>query len=107
MLDTVGSSETFNQGIRALRRAGCLVLLAGFVETTTIELGSFSGERTITSSCNNQYHEYNEALEFLANGDVKVKPFITHRFKLEEVEEAFRVAANKEEYDAIKVIVAP
>jgi L-iditol 2-dehydrogenase len=107
VLDTVGSAETIDWGIRALRRAGSLVLLAGFVDKATLELRFLSGERSITSSCNNLYHEYDEALQLLAQGEIRVRPFITHRFRLEEVEEAFRVAANKEEHDAIKVIVLP
>jgi L-iditol 2-dehydrogenase len=107
VLDTVGSSETFNQGMRLLRRAGTMVLMAGFTEAALLELRAISGERTITSSCNNLYPEYDEALRLLSRGAVKVRPFITHRFRLADVEEAFRVAANKDDYDAIKVIIVP
>ena len=43
----------------------------------------------------------------LASGKVKIKPMITHVFKLDDYQEAFNVALNKEETDAIKVIIEP
>ena len=107
VFDTVGSSNTFITGLKCLARAGRYVLLAVTKEKVEIELTMLAGERIITTSANNLFPEYTTAVELLASGRVKVKPFITHIFKLEEYKEAFNVALNKEEYDAIKVVLVP
>jgi len=107
VFDTVGMAETFTQGLRCLARAGRYVLLAVTREKVEVELTAFAGERIITTSANNLFPEYTTAVELMASGKVRVKPFITHIFKLDEVHEAFKVAMNKEEYEAIKVVLVP
>jgi L-iditol 2-dehydrogenase len=44
------------------------------------------------------------AVELIASGKLDMKPFISHRFSLDEVNEAFRVAESKE---GLRVIVKP
>ncbi|MDR0875629.1 MAG: zinc-dependent dehydrogenase [Clostridiales Family XIII bacterium] len=44
------------------------------------------------------------AVELIASGKLDMKPFISHRFPLDEVNEAFRVAESKE---GLRVIVKP
>jgi len=107
VFDTVGNADTFLKGLKALARAGRYVLLAVTREKVTIPLTALAGERIITTSSNNLFPEYTTAVELLASGKVKVKPFITHVFKLDDIEEAFKVAVNKEEYNAIKVVLKP
>ena len=45
---------------------------------------------------------WRNAIRLLADGKIKVKPMITHRFGLSEWEKGFELMANKE---AIKVIL--
>ncbi len=107
VFDTVGSAESFMTGMKALARGGTYVLLAVSEEEVKIPLTFFAGEKIVTTSANNLFPEYTTAVELLASGRVKVKPFITHIFKLSEVYEAFQVAVHKEEYNAIKVVLVP
>ena len=107
VFDTVGTKETVTAGLRALRRRGRLVMLAGFRDSIEIDLKMFSGERVVTSSSNNLAEEFYEGIRLLNAHLVRVKPFITHRFPLTEINEAFRVASNKAEHDAIKVVIVP
>lgn len=107
VFDTVGTATTFTQGLKSLARAGRYVLLAVTKERVEVELTAFAGERVITTSANNLFPEYTTAVELMASGKVKVKPFITHVFKLEEIHEAFNVTMNKEKYEAIKVVLVP
>ncbi len=107
VFDTVGTKQTFTQGLRALARAGRYILLAVSKTKIDFELTWLAGERTLTTSANFLFPDFNFAIELLSYGRVRVKPFITHVFKLEEIHEAFKVAMNKEEYDAIKVVVVP
>ena len=48
-----------------------------------------------------------EAMSLLATGKVDISHMITHTFKLDDYQEAFEVAINKEEHNSIKVIIEP
>ncbi len=107
VFDTVGTAESFTNGLKCLARAGRYVLLAVSSEEVKINLTAFAGERVITTSANNLFPEYTTGVELMASGKVRAEPFITHVFKLDDFEEAFKIAMNKEEYDAIKVVLVP
>lgn len=107
VFDTVGTNKTVTAGLRSLRRRGRLVALAGFRDSIQIELKLFSGERAVTSASNNLAEEFHEGIRLLNAHLIRVKPFITHRFPLAEIDEGFRIASNKAEYDAIKVVIVP
>jgi len=107
VFDTVGSAKTIIEGLKMLRRGGVLVLLAGFRDSPPLHLKLLSGERVIMSSSNALPHDYHTAVSLLQSRRVKVKPFITHRLSLSEINKAFNIATNKEEYGALKVIVVP
>ena len=47
------------------------------------------------------------ALDMLADGRIKAKPIITHRFPLAEIADAFEAADEKGRSDSIKVCVIP
>lgn len=107
IFDTVCSESTILYCLKSLARRGRLILVALSRLDIKLNLLYLSGERVVTSSSNNLYHEYTVAVDLLSSGRVRVKPFITHIFKLDEVEEAFHVAIHKDEYEAIKIILKP
>lgn len=94
-MDTVGVEDTIVEGLKMLARGGRLILVAVSRKTITIDITMLSGERLITSSANNLYHEYTIAVELMASGRIKVRPFITHVFRLEEIHEAFKIALKR------------
>lgn len=51
--------------------------------------------------------EFQMALDLLGAGKLKPSPLITHRFPLDEINEAFHVAAERDQYGSIKVLVMP
>lgn len=107
IIDTVGRGNVFRSAFKALARAGRYVLLAIKREKVEIDLLMLAGERVITSSSNNLFPEYTTAVQLMASGVVRAKPFITHIYGLDEVHEAFKVALSKEEHNAIKVVLVP
>jgi len=107
VFDTVGTRETVTEGLRALKRGGRLVMFTGFKNSIQIDLRMLSGERIITSSSNNLAKEFHEGIRLLNAHRIQVKPFITHRFPLSEITKAFKIASDKREYDAIKVVIIP
>jgi threonine dehydrogenase-like Zn-dependent dehydrogenase len=50
--------------------------------------------------------QYERALELVRTGRLDLAPMVTHRFTLDDVADAFRVAASKSD-GSIKVVVTP
>lgn len=107
VLDTIGDKTTVVPGIKSLRRGRRMVMYSGFEDKIEFNMNWLSGEREITSSCNNPFPDYPLAVSLLAQGKVSIKEMITHVFKLDQYQEAFDVAINKEKYDSIKVVIVP
>lgn len=105
VFDTVGTAETLRQCISLLAESGTLVNMA--VHDTSVALNSLDlgSERTLRTSCNFLPEEYPLSLALVASGQVNVKPWITHRFRLREVKKAFQTALNKEKNGAFKIMV--
>ncbi len=51
--------------------------------------------------------EFQIAIDLLAAGKLDPVPLITHRFPLAEIRQAFAVAAGREKYGSVKVLVLP
>jgi 2-desacetyl-2-hydroxyethyl bacteriochlorophyllide A dehydrogenase len=107
VFDTVGEPETLEQGMKMLTRGGRLVLLATKSPTISFDAHLISGERTITTTANSPYPDFQLSIDLMAAGKINVKPMITHRFPLAQGVEAFKVAMDRERTGAIKVIIQP
>ncbi|MHA1794460.1 MAG: zinc-dependent alcohol dehydrogenase [Promethearchaeota archaeon] len=107
VMDTIGDKTTVVTGLKSLRRGRRMIMFSGFEDKLEFDLAWLSGERILTASCNNQFPYYPEAINLLAQGKIDIGSMITHTFKLEDYQEAFEVAMNKEEHDSIKVIIEP
>lgn len=107
VMDTIGEASTVVPGLKSLRRGRRMVMFSGFEDLLEFNLAWLSGEREITASCNNPFPDYPAAIDLLAQGKVDIASMITHVFKLDEYEEAFKVAMEKEAYNSIKVVIEP
>jgi threonine dehydrogenase-like Zn-dependent dehydrogenase len=52
------------------------------------------------------YHEQAMVLELIAKGRIDVKKMITHRFDLDQINEAFETAQAKEQTGAVFVAIS-
>nr|MDO8109429.1 zinc-binding dehydrogenase [Candidatus Sigynarchaeota archaeon] len=107
VLDTIGDKTTVIPGIKSLRRGRRMLMFSGFEDKIEFPLTWVSGERELTSSCNNPFPDYITGIDLMAQGKVVIKDMITHTFKLDQYQEAFDVAINKEEHNSIKVVIVP
>ena len=107
VMDTIVDKTTVPPGIKSLRRGRRMIMFSGFEDKLEWDLSWLSGEREITASCNNPFPDYPLAINLLAQGKINIGEMITHTFKLDDYEEAFDVAMNKEEHDSIKVVIEP
>jgi len=106
VFDTVGSAETFGEGLSLLQASGTYVNLAVHETQTQLDLAALGSERRVTTSSNAYNRDVVTAYELLFEGKVDVKPWLTHRFKLEAYAEAFELLLADEK-QAFKAVLVP
>lgn len=106
VFDSVGSAATFSLGLSLLQPAGCYVNIAVHDEPADLNLAAFGSERRITTSSNATYDDVATAYRYLYEGIVDVKPWLTHRFALQEFAAAFDLLLADEK-QAFKAVLIP
>jgi threonine dehydrogenase-like Zn-dependent dehydrogenase len=112
IIDTIGSGKSLEIGIRILEARKTLVFLGVsnpmrfentphyFKELEIVGSNAFSMERFN----NLEAHAFEFFLKFLANQEIDLSGFITHKFPLIKYKQAFEIASNKSKSKAIKVL---
>jgi threonine dehydrogenase-like Zn-dependent dehydrogenase len=112
IVDTIGSSETFEIGIRILKIQGRLVFLGVstpkrcentphyFKELEIIGSNSYSIEHFEGKTA----HALEFLMEFLTKKLIDPSKLITHKLALKDYKNAFNLLANKSESHAVKVL---
>ena len=100
VIETVGGGGNFDLALRIVRPRGTVVLVAGYPEPVEVDLGPvLESEAVVTGShcysSTGMDTDFGAAIDLMATGRVDATRLVTHRFPLEGVEEAFRVAADK------------
>ena len=101
-----GSSAVFNQALQAVERAGTILCFAPTLpgETLNVPVNDFwRNQIKIIHSYGSGPRDNAMALELLKAKRVKVNRLITHRMKLGQIGEGFRIMAESK--DSIKVII--
>ncbi|MGH3586040.1 MAG: zinc-dependent alcohol dehydrogenase [Pseudonocardia sp.] len=111
VIDSAGSASSLHRAAELARPGGRVVVVGVFVDVTPISsVLSLTKELTYTHSIAYGRHdglrEVAEVAEVLAGRPELVQTLITHRFPIEDAQEAFRVAADRRA-GAIKVVVEP
>jgi len=106
-IEAVGKPETWELAVRATRKGGTAVLFGGCPagSTASIDTGLVHyGELTLKGVFHHTPRDVRESLRLISTGQVKVAPLVTHRMRLDQVEEALRLMQKG---TAIKVAIAP
>jgi threonine dehydrogenase-like Zn-dependent dehydrogenase len=107
-----GRAPTFDQGLRMVRRGGRLGYMGFFAEPQAVDTRSlltseiaivpvFSYARWSTVT------EYEIALDGVVKGRLIADAMVTHRFPLEDIDDAFKAAEDKDSSRAVKVVINP
>jgi len=107
-IEAVGKPEAITQAMRATRRGGRLVIFGVSPEDAVWKVRPFElydKELTIKTSYRSPY-TFQRAVKIAASGRVRLKPLISHIFKLDDIHRAFEVAEKRLE-GAVKVLVKP
>lgn len=109
-IEALGRQETFEAALRVLRPGGTLSSLGVYSGDLKIPLGAFLaglGDHTIvTTLCPGGKERMRRLMEVIASGRLDTRPLVTHRFKLDEIEEAYALFANQRD-GVLKVAVTP
>lgn len=106
IFDSVGNAETMALALPLLEESGTYVNLAVHDAEVSFNAMALGSERTITTSSNAFYRDVSEAYQLIHSGTIDIKPWITHRFKLEEYEQAFSILLESPKA-AYKVVFEP
>jgi 2-desacetyl-2-hydroxyethyl bacteriochlorophyllide A dehydrogenase len=100
VVDTLSSDQTFDDAVAIVRKAGTVCLVGGYTKPVMVNLNpvvsreihllgsqcySFSGLKT----------DFQASIDLIASREADVTSIVTHRFPLEDLAKAFRVAADK------------
>lgn len=102
-----GASRTHLDAIDMAGHRARVNLFGGLAQNTTITIEPNKihyKEMVLTGSHGSTPRQHRLALDLIASGKINMKEYISHRFQLEQITEAFAAAENRE---GLRVIVKP
>lgn len=109
-IEALGRQETFEAALRVLRPGGTLSSLGVYSSDLKIPLDAFAaglGDNTIvTSLCPGGKERMRRLLGVVGSGRVDARALVTHRFKLDDIEDAYDLFANQRD-GVLKVAITP
>jgi len=109
-IEALGRQQTFEAALRVLRPGGTLSSLGVYSSDLTIPLSGFlaglGDHKIITTLCPGGKERMRRLMEIIAAGRLETRPLVTHRFKLDQIEEAYDLFANQRD-GVLKVAITP
>jgi alcohol dehydrogenase len=92
-IEALGSQATFESALRVLRPGGTLSSLGVYSGDLSIPLGPFGAGLAdltiVTTLCPGGKERMRRLMSVVASGAVDLRPLVTHRFTLDQIEEAY------------------
>lgn len=108
-IEALGLQATFEAALRVLRPGGVLSSLGVYSTDLKIPLDAFAaglGETTIkTALCPGGKERMRRMMAVIRSGRVDLKPLVTHRYKLDDIEAAYDLFANQRD-GVLKVAIS-
>jgi alcohol dehydrogenase len=109
-IEALGTQSTFESSLRCLRPGGTLSSLGVYSGKLTIPLDAFAaglGDYQIVSTlCPGGKERMRRLMNVLESGRADLLPLVTHRFKLDQIEEAYDLFANQRD-GVLKIAITP
>ncbi len=109
-IEALGTQSTFESCLRVLRPGGTLSSLGVYSGKLTLPLDAFAAglgdHKIVTTLCPGGKERMRRLLNVVAAGSVDLKPLVTHRFKLDDIEKAYDLFANQRD-GVLKVAITP
>jgi L-iditol 2-dehydrogenase len=100
VIDTVGSTQTFQEALEISRKRGKISLVGGYFETQNVDLAPIVWKelQLVGSNCygySGMHRDFELATDLLTHEKIDTSLLITHRFELDEIALALETAADK------------
>ena len=109
-IEALGTQATFEACLCVLRPGGALSSLGVYSSDLTIPLGAFAAglgdHRIVTTLCPGGKERMRRLMGVIVSDRVDLRPMVTHRFKLDQIEEAYELFANQRD-GVLKVAITP
>lgn len=109
-IEALGAQATFEACLRVLRPGGTLSSLGVYSTDLRIPLDAFAAglgdHRIVTTLCPGGKERMRRLMEVVGAGRVDLRPLVTHRFRLDDIEEAYDLFAHRRD-GVLKVAVTP
>jgi len=109
-IEALGSQATFEACLRVLRPGGTLSSLGIYSADIKVPLNAFAaglGDLSIvTTLCPGGKERMRRLIEVVAAGRVDLRPMVTHRYKLDDIEAAYELFAHQRD-GVLKVAITP
>jgi threonine dehydrogenase-like Zn-dependent dehydrogenase len=109
-IEALGTQATFESCLRVLRPGGTLSSLGVYSGDLRIPLGPFGAGiadlKIVTTLCPGGRERMRRLLAVIQGGRLDLRPLVTHRFKLDQIEAAYELFANQRD-GVLKVAITP
>lgn len=109
-IEALGTQQTFGSALAVLRPGGTLSSLGVYADDLAIPVSAFAaglGDHTIvTTLCPGGKERMRRLMEVISSGRVDLTNMVTHRYRLDEIEEAYDLFANQRD-GVLKVAITP
>ena len=109
-IEALGHQTTFENGLRVLRPGGTLSSLGVYSGKLGMPLDAIAaglGDHTIvTTLCPGGKERMRRLMNVVASGRADLRPLVTHRFTLDQIETAYELFANQRD-GVLKVAITP
>ena len=95
LLEVAGAKDTFRQAWECARPNAVVTVVALYDEAQTLPLPEMYGKNLTFKTGGVDGCDCAEILSLIEQGKIDTTPLITHRYKLEDIEEAYRLFENK------------
>jgi alcohol dehydrogenase len=109
-IEALGQQQTFENALRVLRPGGTLSSLGVYSSDLRIPLDAVTAglgdNKIVTSLCPGGKERMRRLMNVVASGRVDLRGLVTHRFKLDQIEEAYELFSHQRD-GVLKVAITP
>jgi threonine dehydrogenase-like Zn-dependent dehydrogenase len=109
-IEALGQQQTFENALRVLRPGGTLSSLGVYSSDLRIPLDAFTAglgdNRIVTSLCPGGKERMRRLMDVVASGRTDLSGLVTHRFKLDQIEQAYELFSHQRD-GVLKVAITP
>jgi len=108
VIEAIGTTATWEQALKMVRKGGTALMFGGCPPETEIRVSTEQlhyGETTILGTFHTTPAHFKKALNLIASGTVNVKPIITRKMMLDEIEKAFETLTTSK--SDLKIAIIP